>query len=428
MSNYKSRIFDDILKFRLRVFGAVLITGPKGCGKTETAKQIAQSKIEFQDEERREYYLSLANNYPSNLLNGNFPRLFDEWQDAPKIWGTIRKYCDDHPRDNGMFILTGSSSNNVNTSHLGTLRITTLEMFPMSLYESGESTGEISLLKLFDDPNSFFPCESKLSIDDIIFAICRGGWPKALFENGVDEQLFIAKDLFRQTCSIDMSKLDNIRRNSTWVNAILKSYARNICTSADTKTIYTDVNLNCGISESSFYEYVDALEKLYIIKNINAWSPALRSKTTLRTKPKRNFVDPSIAVAALGASPESLKSDFNTLGFLFESLVIRDLRAYSSKAYGEISFYHDRYDLEADAVIHLEDGRYALIEIKLGDGKIEEGAKHLNEIEKLVKEFNNRYPKFKMRLPDLKIVITGTRFAKKRDDGVFIIPIGCLKD
>lgn len=428
MIDYKNRVFDDILKFRLRVFGAVLITGPKGCGKTETAKQLAQSKIEFQDEETRSYYLSLANNYPSNLLNGKFPRLFDEWQDAPKMWGTIRKYCDDHPRDNGMFILTGSSSNNINTPHSETLRISTLEMFPMSLYESGESSGEISLLKLFDDPDSFHPCESKLTIDDIIFVICRGGWPKALFESGAKEQLYIAKDLFRQTCSVDMSKLDNTRRNTVWVNAILKSYARNICTSADTKTIYTDANLNCGISESSFYEYVDALERLYIIKNINAWSPALRSKTTLRSKPKRNFVDPSIAVAALGASPESLKKDFNTLGFLFESLVIRDLRAYSIKADGEISFYHDRYDLEVDAVLHLEDGRYALIEIKLGDDKIEEGAKHLNEIEKLVKEFNIRYPKFKMRLPDLKIVITGTRFAQKRDDGVFIIPIGCLKD
>ncbi len=428
MEDYKKRVFDDALKFRMRVFGAVLITGPKGCGKTRTGDEIAKTKIEFQDEEKNEYYLSLLNNFPNELLKGEYPILFDEWQDGAKIWGVIRKYCDDHPRDNGMFILTGSSSNNVNTPHTGTLRISELEMMPMSLYETEESNGKISLIELFNNPENFRPCESNLTIDDIIFAICRGGWPKALFEEGRDEKLYIAKDLFNQTCKKDMSKLDNIKRNATWVNLILKSYARNICSLADIKTIYTDVYLNCGISESTFYEYVDALERLYIIKDINAWSPMLRSKSNIRIKPKRNLIDPSIAVAALGASPESLKSDFNTLGFLFESLVIRDLRAYSAKCNGEISFYHDRYDLEADAVLHLDDGRYALIEIKLGNDKIEEGAKHLNEIENLVKEFNIKYPNNKMRLPDLKIVITGSRFALKREDGVFVIPIGCLKD
>lgn len=428
MDEYKSRVFDEILKFRLRVFGAVLISGPKGCGKTKTADQLAKSKIEFQDEEKRDYYLSLANNFTSKLLDGEYPRLFDEWQDAPKLWGAIRKYCDDNPRKNGMFILTGSSSNDVNTPHSGTLRISELEMLPMSLFESGESNGDISLLDLFDNPDGFIPCESRLSIDDIIFAICRGGWPKAVLEDELNEKLYIAKDLFNQTCKKDMSKLDNVKRNANWVRAILKSYARNLCTVADTKTIFTDANLNCGISKSSFYDYVDALERLYIIKDIEPWSPALRSKTTLRTKPKRNLIDPSIAVAALGASPESLKSDFKTLGFLFESLVLRDLKAYSSKVNGELSFYHDRYDLEADAVLHLGDGRYALIEIKLGDDRIDEGAKHLNEIEKLVKQFNVRYPEFQMRLPDLKIVITGSRFAIKRDDGVFVIPVGCLKD
>ena len=428
MNYYRKRVFDDILKFRLKVFGAVLITGPKGCGKTRTASEIAKSKIEFQDEETREYYLSLANNFPSKLLDGEKPRLFDEWQDAPKLWGAIRKYCDDNVESNGMFILTGSSSNDVKTPHSGTLRITELEMLPMSLFETGESTGEISLLELFDHKDNFIPRESKLTIDDIIYSICRGGWPKALLENGEQEQLYIAKDLFNQTCKKDMSELDNIKRNPNWVRAILKSYARNICTVADSKTIFTDVNLNCGISESSFYEYVNALERLYIIEDISPWSPSLRSKSNVRSKPKRNLIDPSIAVAALGASPESLKNDFKTLGFLFESLVIRDLKAYSLKAGGELSFYRDRYDLEADAVLHLDDGRYALIEIKLSDEKIDEGAKHLNEIERLVEEFNNKYPQFKMRIPDLKIVITGTRFAFKRDDGVFVIPLGCIKD
>lgn len=428
MNDYKNRVFDEILKFRLRVFGAVLITGPKGCGKTRTANEISKTKIEFQDEARREYYLNLANNFPSMLLEGQQPILFDEWQDAPKLWGTIRKYCDDNPEKNGMFVLTGSSSNNVKTPHTGTLRISELEMLPMSLYETGESTGAVSLQELFDNPDSFIPCESNLSIDDYIFAVCRGGWPKSILQEGEKETLYIAKDLFRQTCNKDMSQLDGIKRNPNWVKTILKSYARNICTLADTKTIFTDANLNCGISESSFYEYVDALERLYIIKDIDAWSPALRSKTNVRSGPKRNLVDPSIAAVALGASPETLKSDHNTLGFLFESLCIRDLKAYSAKNGGEISYYRDRYDLEADAVLHLEDGRYALIEIKLSNNEIEKGANHLCEIERLVKEFNEKYPKNSMRLPDLKIVITGTRFATKREDGVFIIPIGCLKD
>lgn len=428
MNDYKNRVFDEILKFRLRVFGAVLITGPKGCGKTRTANEISKTKIEFQDEARREYYLNLANNFPSMLLEGQQPILFDEWQDAPKLWGTIRKHCDDNPEKNGMFILTGSSSNNVKTPHTGTLRISELEMLPMSLYETGESTGAISLQELFDNPDSFIPCESNLSIDDYIFAVCRGGWPKSILQEGEKEMLYIAKDLFRQTCNKDMSQLDGIKRNPNWVKTILKSYARNICTLADTKTIFTDANLNCGISESSFYEYVDALERLYIIKDIDAWSPALRSKTNVRSGPKRNLVDPSIAAVALGASPETLKSDHNTLGFLFESLCIRDLKAYSAKNGGEISYYRDRYDLEADAVLHLEDGRYALIEIKLSNNEIEKGANHLCEIERLVKEFNEKYPKNLMRLPDLKIVITGTRFATKREDGVFVIPIGCLKD
>jgi len=428
MTAYKNRVFDDILKFRLKVFGAVLISGPKGCGKTRTASEIAKTKIEFQDEEKRDYYLQLANNYPLKLLEGAKPILFDEWQDAPKIWGVIRKYCDDHPEELGNFILTGSSSNNVNTPHTGTLRISELEMIPMSLFETGESNGKISLIHLFDNPKSFTPCESDIDIDDIIFSICRGGWPKTLICNSKEEQLYIARDLLNQTCKKDMSSLDGIKRNPKWVASILKSYSRNLCTLADTKTIYQDAFLNCGLSESSFFEYVNALERLNIIKDVSSWSPLLRSKTNVRSGPKRNLIDPSIAAVALGATPERLKSDFKTLGFLFESLCIRDLSAYSAKNNGELSYYHDRYDLEADCVLHLNDGRYALIEIKLGNDQIDDGAKHLCEIESLVKKFNDKYPNNKMPLPTLKIILTGTRYSSKRDDGVFVIPIGCLKD
>lgn len=393
MSDYKNRVFDEILKFRMNVFGAVLISGPKGCGKTRTASEQSKKIIEFQDEEKRDYYLQLANNYPTKLLEGEKPILFDEWQDAPKIWGTIRKYCDDHPEEVGCFILTGSSSNNVKTPHTGTQRISELEMIPMSLFETGESTGKISLIDLFNNKDSFVPCESKMDIDDIIFAICKGGWPKTIFQKGDKEKLYIVKDLFNQTCKKDMSALDRIKRNPKWVKAILKSYSRNLCTLANTKTIYQDAYLSCGMSESTFYEYINALERLFIIKDVNAWSPLLRSKTNIRSIPKRNLIDPSIAVAALGASPKSLKKDFNTLGFLFESLCIRDLTAYSSKNCGELSYYRDLYGLEADCVLHLDDGRYALIEIKLGNNQIDDGAKHLCEIENLIKEFNQKYPK-----------------------------------
>ncbi len=428
MNKYRSRVFDEALKFRLRVFNAVLITGAKGCGKTRTATELVKTKIEFQDESKREYLLQLVSNNTSKLFEKEKPILFDEWQDAPKIWGAIRKYCDDHPEEVGSFILTGSSSNNVDTPHTGTLRISEFEMLPMSLFESGESNGQVSLIDLFNNPESFVPCESSMDIDDIIFAICRGGWPHSLILKGKKEQLYVAKDLFNQTCNKDMSNLDGKRRNPDWVKAILKSYARNISTLADAKTIFTDVHLNCGISESAFYEYVDALKRLYIIKDIPSWSPSIRSKSNIRNSPKRNLVDPSIAVNALGASVESLKSDFKTLGFLFESLCIRDLTAYSINNNGQLSYYRDRYNLEADCVLHLDDSRYALIEIKLGSKEIEEGAKHLCKIEELIKQFNIKYPNNAMKLPSLKIVITGTSFAYRREDGVFIIPIGCLKD
>ena len=213
MNDYKQRIYDEILQFRLRTFGAVLITGPKGCGKTRTASEISKSQVRFQDEDKRDYYLELANSRPSKLLEGDNPRLFDEWQDAPRIWGAIRTFCDDNPLDNGKFILTGSSSNGVNTPHTGTLRISELEMLPMSLFESGESTGEISLLDLFNSPEKFYPCENKLDLDELIYAICRGGWPKSILVNGTSEQLYIAKDLFNQTCNKDISNIDKVKRN-----------------------------------------------------------------------------------------------------------------------------------------------------------------------------------------------------------------------
>jgi predicted AAA+ superfamily ATPase len=425
--NYLSRIADELLSLKLDSFGAVFITGPKGCGKTTTAKQKAKSFIEFQDEDERENYLLIANTHPSDLLKGSKPRLFDEWQDAPKIWGAIRKDVDDSG-EVGLYILTGSSAKEVKTPHTGTLRISRMKMYPMSLYESGDSNGQVSLKKLFDDPDSFEGCESDLSIDAIKYVICRGGWPGALKGKTDNAKLSVAKDLFSQTCDVDISNIDEVKRKPVWARTILKSYSRNLCTLAETKTILADVTATCDMAKQTYYDYLSGFEKLMIVEDIDAWCPAIRSKTSIRSSKKRNFIDPSIGVAAMGLSPDYFSKDYKTLGFLFESLCIRDLKAYSAADGGTISYYHDRFNLEADAVLHLEDGRYALIEFKLGQTEVDIGAHHLCEIERLIDEHNNENQQCPLRKPDLKIVITGTKYGYKRENGVYVIPIGCLKN
>lgn len=425
MVKYLPRVADGLLARRLRSFGAVNITGPKGCGKTTTAKQVAASVVEFQDEDVREGILQVANVQPSRLLAGDQPRLFDEWQDAPKIWGAVRKSVDDEGRK-GMYILTGSSSAEVETPHTGTLRISTLEMLPMSLYESEESSGEVSLRGLFDDPAGFDGCTSQLSMDGLIEAVCRGGWPASVGMEDRYARLDIARDLFWQTSHVDISRIDGVRRNPLIAEAILRSYARNICTPAQRKTILADVRANHNVGETAYDEYVAALEKLRIISDVPAWSPSIRSKTSVRSSVKRDLVDPSIAVAALGLSPSYFDTDFKTLGFLFECLCIRDLRAYSSALGGRMSYYRDRYGLEADGVLHLSDGRYALIEFKLGSHEIDDGARHLCKIESLVRKHNESETQVPQRLPDLKLVITGTQYGYRRDDDVLVVPIGCV--
>ena len=422
---YRERITDEALQLKLKAFGATLIVGPKGCGKTTTGKHFSKSYIEFQDEDNREKYLSVAENIPSKLLLGERPRLFDEWQDAPKIWGAIRKDIDDTGLK-GQYILTGSSSQKVDTPHTGTLRISTLRMFPMSLYESGESSGNVSLLDLFNGKSIEWE-ESKINIDDLIYAICRGGWPQSIDVENKEVALSIASDLFYQTCHSDISTISQTKRNPLWAERLLRSYSRNICTLAETKTIYADLTSTTEISKPTLYDYFHDLEDLYIIDEIPAWCPAIRSRDAIRAGNKRNLVDPSIAVAALGLSPDYFNSDFKTLGFLFESLCIRDLKIYSSGLNGEVSYYHDRYGLEADAVLHLKDGRYALIEFKLGSKEIDMGAKHLCEIEQRISVYNEKEKQVPLRLPDLKLIITATEYAYKRDDGVYVIPIACLK-
>ena len=424
---YIPRIADRQLDLTLEAFGAALIEGPKGCGKTTTAKQRAKTVVEFQDEDVRENLLRIANAAPSKLLLGEKPILFDEWQDAPKIWGAIRKDIDDSG-EAGRYILTGSSSQKVDVPHTGTLRISRLRMLPMSLFESGDSNGTVSLSGLFSHPGSFDGCASDLDIDGLIFAICRGGWPGALSRRTDRAKLAIARDLYRQTYSVDISNVDGVRRNPAVAQAVLRSYARNICTAAAAKTIADDVRAAVGVGDDTVRDYINALEKLYIVSDIEAWCPAIRSKTAIRASRKRNLVDPSIAVAALGVSPDYFNGDFKTLGFLFESLCIRDLTAYSAALDGRMSFYRDRYGLEADGVLHLNDGRYALIEFKLGESEVEEGASHLCEIERLIREHNKTEKQCPIPLPALKMVVTGTAYGYARSDGVLVVPIGCLRD
>ena len=397
---------------------------------TTTAERRAGSVIKMQDPDRRAGYLAAAQTKPSLLLKGATPRLIDEWQVAPVIWDAVRHAVDER-REKGQFILTGSTViDDEEIMHTGTGRITKMAMYPMSLFESLESNGSISLGRLFNEADYEIDGEiSQLSIEQLIFAACRGGWPASLDEMSTKAKLLIAKDYIDVICNEDISRVDKTRRNPALARLILRSYARNFCTLAKKTSMLADVSEEMeGISMPTFDDYVCALEKLFVIDDIEAWSPAIRSKTVIRTGKKRCFVDPSIAVAALGASPESLELDLNTFGFIFECLCFRDLRAYSQALGGRLSYYHDRLGLEADAVLHLDDGRYALIECKLGSREIEDGAKHLIEIKHLITEKNMAEKQIKLREPDLLIVLTGGEMAYTREDGVKIIPIGCLRD
>lgn len=427
--NYIKRICDDELSLKLEAFGAVHIVGPKWCGKTTTAKQFAKSFIEMQDPDKREMYIETAKVKPSNLLVGENPRLIDEWQIAPNLWDAVRVSVDKRNED-GLYILTGSNSiDKSNIMHTGTGRIDTLEMYPMSLYESGESDGSISLSELFQNPKILQDgCVSNLSVDELIFAACRGGWPSSLLKKSDKAQLLVAQSYFESLCREDVSNVDGVRRKETATRLLLRSYARNISTIVSNRTIIRDINSNFDFSDTSFYDYVNVLKKLFVIQDVEAWRPAIRSKSAIQATDKREFVDPSLVVAALGVVPDYFNLDLKTFGFIFETLCIRDLKAYSTSLGGRISYYHDRYGLEADCVLHLRDGRYALIEFKLGSADIEEGAKHLLEMEMLIKKYNEQEKQCPLRLPDLKLVITGTQYGYIRPDGVLVIPIGCLKD
>ncbi len=418
---YLPRIADKLLAERLTSSGAVLVEGPKWCGKTRTAIEASGSQLFMQDPDMRASYLKAADTKPSLLLQGESPRLLDEWQTAPVLWDAVR-YAVDRNGQPGQFILTGSAvPEDHATLHTGTGRISRMMMRPMSLFESEESNGSVSLKSLFEgetDISSF----STLSIEQIAHAIVRGGWPASIGESERAASRH-AIDYVEAIINQDVSRVDGVEKDPFRVRALMRSLSRNISTLSTIKTISDDTAMGDSdkVSDKTVSQYLRALSRIFVTEDIPAWKPALRSKTAVRTSPKRQFVDPSIATAVMRMTANSLLNDFNYFGFLFESLCERDLRIYSEANDGQVFHYRDSSGLECDAVIALNDGRWAAVEIKLGSKEIEEAAAHLIELK-------NRVNAKKMREPSFLMILTGTELAYKRDDGVLTVPAGCLRD
>lgn len=423
MKEYKLRIADKILEKKLKGKGAVLIQGPKWCGKTTTAEQICKSILYMAKPEDKTQNLTLADISPSLLLEGETPRLIDEWQIAPKLWDAIR-FEVDHRNLEGQFVLTGFAVpvSMDEVTHTGTGRFSWLTMRTMSLYESGESNGTISLSKLFEETN--ITGINELSLEDIAYLCCRGGWPRSTF---MEKEIALeqAFDYYDAIVNSDISRVDNINRNSERVKKLMKSYARNIGTQSSIDTIKKDIveNEAFSIDDDTIFSYISALKKIFVIEEAPAWNPNLRSKTAIRTADTKYFIDPSIAVAALGIGPNDLIKNLNTFGLIFESLCIRDLRVYAESINGNVYHYKDSSGLECDAVVHLRNGNYGLIEIKLGgDNLIDIGAENL-------KKLNQKIDTTKMNKPSFLMVLTAIgKYAYKREDGVCVVPIGCLKN
>lgn len=421
---YKRRIADKILSKRLSSKGAILIEGPKWCGKTTTAEQHANSVLYMDDPTSLESNIQMAEIDPSILLKGDTPRLIDEWQLAPKLWDSIR-FEVDHRRNVGQFILTGSAvpADEKDIHHSGTGRFSWITMRPMNLYESGESNGSISLTELFETPEKIAAINT-LKIEDLAFLICRGGWP---FACGMREEAALSQafDYVDAVIKKDISRVDGVNRNTTTTQLLMRSYARNQGSQASISTLVADLTTNDeqGASEKTVSSYIDALRKIFVIEDSEAWNPNLRSKTAIRTANTRYFVDPSIGTAVLGLGPKDLINDLSAMGLFFETLCVRDLRIFADALDGHVYHFRDKYGLECDAVLHLRNGKYGLIEIKLGGDKlINEGAENLL---KLASKIDTE----KMFSPAFMMVLTGTgNYAYKRKDGVYVVPIGCLKD
>jgi len=420
-SDYLARIADKKMELALQSSGAVLITGPKWCGKTETAKQFAKSVLYMQDPDSAEAYQRIASLKPSQLLDGETPRLIDEWQDAPVLWNAVR-FIVDQRKKRGQFILTGSVvPKTVENMHSGAGRISRLEMRTMSLYESNDSTGEVSLTSLFNGEREMIGT-SMLSIDDLAFVLLRGGWPEALKEKREHVAMQSVYDYTEVLINDDMSRVDGKKRTPERVRNLLRSIARHISAPVNSTTILQDlIASDISISDKTICDYTNALKKLFVIDDLPVWRTSLRSKTAIRTTSKRHLSDPSIAGVLLSATRDNLFKDFNTFGLLFESMVIRDLRVYAGSLNGKVYYYRDKQGNEIDAIIELADGRWGAIEIKMGSNEEELAAKNLLKFKRSVDTSKAGEPSF-------LAIITATQVAYLREDGVWVIPIGCLKD
>lgn len=420
---YKKRIADDLLKRKLAGKGAVLIEGAKWCGKTTTAEQVAMSILYMSETGMVEQNIRLASLNPKLLLRGDKPRLIDEWQIAPQLWDGVRFESDHGPL--GQYILTGSSvpADMSKVIHTGTGRIGWLKMRPMSLWESQESTGEVSLKELFDSPGQVSGVNG-IDIEQLAFLVCRGGWPLAVDMSG-EIALDQAFDYIDAIEKRDISKVDGVERDPARAHRILRSLARHQGSQVSLGTIQADLEANesDSFAEATISSYINALKEIFVIEDSEAWNPNLRSRTAIRTSDTRYFTDPSIAAAALGIGPNDLINDLNTFGLLFETMALRDLRVYADALFGKVYHFRDKNGLECDAVIHLRDGRYGLVEVKLGgDVLIGEGAQTLLKL-------SDKIDTTRMKSPSFLMVLVGTgTYAYRREDGVLVVPIGCLKD
>ncbi len=419
MKKYIPRLIDKILEDELEAFGAVLIIGPKWCGKTTTALNQAKSTLFLQNPDEREQNLRLADIKPSLLLEGKNPRLIDEWQDAPQLWDAVR-FSIDQKGETGLYILTGSTSvDESKIAHSGTGRISRLRMRTMSLFESGDSNGEVSIKQLLK--NQKIASKSPHGIEDVANLIVGGGWPASIGKSLSVKQRQVA-GYCNSIVNIDISTSDGIDRNADKVEHVLRSYSRHISSQATIKTITSDVTKNFdSINRRTVSEYIKALKRIFVIEDLKAWSPALRSKTTISTSSTRHFVDPAIAAYFLDASPKDLLNDLETMGLLFESLVIRDLRIYAESLNGKLFHYRDHSGQEADAILHFKNGEWGAVEVKIGNNAIDNGAKSLI---KLKEKINIGA----MNSPSFLAVVTASGYAYKRPDGVYVIPIGCLRN
>lgn len=429
MDDYRKRIIDNILKDELDAMGAVVLEGPKACGKTTSAQQASGSVIYMDDPLRRTQYLQMVDTDMNYILSGATPRLIDEWQIAPKIWDAVR-FEVDHRRKDGQFILTGSAvppkEDKELMKHSGTGRFSWLRMRPMSLWESSDSSGDVSLSSLFKQSDDTpIRGQNRLALYDIAFIMCRGGWPKSVDKGMNKTALRQAINYYEAIVRIDISRVDDVERDEHRTRRIMRSYARHQGVQVSAKTILDDIaeNDTVELSDKTVYSYINALKSIFVIEDMPAWNPNLRSKSAIRSSDTRYYSDPSIACAALGLGPDDLINDLNTFGLLFECLCVRDLRVYTQALDGTVYHFRDKTGLECDAVVHLRNGSYGLVEIKLGGDKlIDEGAKSLLTLK-------SRIDTTKMEAPSFMMVLTAVGdYAYRRTDGVLVVPVGTLKD